>query len=255
MGIIFGIVMGWVAGAVVNYLSDVLPYRRRLSTPFCLACDAPQPVLNYLLWPRRCLSCGWKRTRRAWLVDFVYLGIGAWLWQSAPERLGFWFSLLLLAYFGVVVVIDIEHRLIMHPVSWFGAALGLGLGASMHGVWNAVLGGVAGYGCMFVLYVAGVGLMRLIQRRRGKLVDDTALGFGDVNLSGVLGLVLGWPGVVGGLMFTVFIGGAFSLVYLLVMLVLRRYRAFTALPYGPFLIAGAVIVLFFQKALANLILP
>jgi leader peptidase (prepilin peptidase)/N-methyltransferase len=246
--------MGWVAGSLVNYFSDVLPYRRKLTAPFCLACEAPQRWVNYLFWPRRCPSCSSPRTGRAWWVEVAYIIMGIWLWQSFPEGLGFWLSLLLLTYFGVVVVIDIEHRLILHPVSWFGAVLGIGIGSYLHGVWNAVLGGVVGYGCMFVLFLLGVFLMRLIQRRRGKLVDDTALGFGDVNLSGVLGLLLGWPGVVGGLMFAVFIGGAFSLGYLLLMLAMRRYRAFSAIPYGPFLIAGAVILLFFQKALANLIL-
>ena len=47
----------------------------------------------------------------------------------------------------------------------------------------------------------GVLIIKLINRRRGQPVNDVAFGFGDVNLSGVLGLMLGWPldfGWVGG---------------------------------------------------------
>ena len=39
-------------------------------------------------------------------------------------------------------------------------------------------------------------------------------------------------------------GGLVSLIYLVVMLGLKRYRLFMALPYGPFLVAGAFVLLF-----------
>ena len=73
-----------------------------------------------------------------------------------------------------------------------------------------------------------------------------ALGFGDVNLAGVLGLLLGWPGIVLGLLLAILIGGVVSLVYLVVMAVLRRYHTFMAIPYGPFLIISAILLLYFQ---------
>jgi leader peptidase (prepilin peptidase)/N-methyltransferase len=81
---------------------------------------------------------------------------------------------------------------------------------------------------------------------RGEQIDEDALGFGDVNLSGVLGLLLGWPGITAGLFFAILFGGAVSLLVLLYMLVRRKYHAFQAIPYGPFLVAAAVVVLFFR---------
>jgi len=106
---------------------------------------------------------------------------------------------------------------------------------------------------MYALYVLGAGLLWLVNRMRGQKVDDVALGFGDVNLSGILGLILGWPGIGLGLILAIFIAGAVSLVYLLVMLALRKYRLFAAIPYGPFLIAGAVVLIYFREALQTLI--
>lgn len=94
--------------------------------------------------------------------------------------------------------------------------------------------------------------MRWMSRRSGGIDEDEALGFGDVNLSGVIGLMLGWPGIAAGLILTIFIAGIVSLVYLLIRLLTRRYQAFMAIPYGPFLVASAIILLYFIDTLRSI---
>ena len=79
---------------------------------------------------------------------------------------------------------------------------------------------------------------------RNKETDEEALGFGDVALSGVLGLFLGWPGIIAGLVLAILLGGAGSLIVLIYSLVRRRYHAFMVIPYGPFLIIAAVVLIF-----------
>jgi leader peptidase (prepilin peptidase)/N-methyltransferase len=241
--------IGWVVGVLVNYVADVLPLRRRLVRPFCFACDQPQGWVSYAVWPRKCSHCGQRRSWRAWLVVIIYIILAIWLWEMPAEKLGFLGGLLLLAYFGVVVIIDIEYRLIMHPVSIFGAILALVIGVYLHGWPNTLLGGLAGFGAMWLLYKLGELMMILISKIRGQSIGDVALGFGDVNLSGVLGLLLGWPAIFVGLLLAVLLAGIVSFFYLILMLALRRYRLFTALPYGPFLVAGAGLLIFFREAL------
>jgi leader peptidase (prepilin peptidase)/N-methyltransferase len=89
-------------------------------------------------------------------------------------------------------------------------------------------------------------IIKLIDRARGRPVDDVALGFGDVNLSGVLGIMLGWPLIVISLVLSVLIGGLVSLIYIIIKLITRKYHAFMALPYGPFLVLGAIILIYFR---------
>lgn len=245
--------VGWVIGIVVNYVADVFPLRRRLVRPFCIACDRPQRWVAYALWPRRCTVCGYRRRWRVWVVEVAFIILAVWLWRIPAEKLGFWGGILLLAYFGVVVVIDVEYRLIMHPVSIAGGIMALLIGTYLHGFINSMLGGLAGFGAMWLLYKFGEVIMRLVSRLRGQAVDDVALGFGDVNLSGVLGLLLGWPAILVGLLLAVLLAGVVSMVYLVVMLILRRYRLFTALPYGPFLIASAALLIFFRDGLIRLL--
>lgn len=249
----FILVAGWLAGGLVNYLSDVLPLRRRFTRPFCVQCNQSVPWWNYLFWWHCCPSCGRRASLRVWLVSLIYICASLWLWEAPPGKLGFVAGFILLIYFGVVVVIDLEHRLILHPVSIFGALLGLAVGIYLHGVKWTLLGGIAGFGVMWLLYKLGELVLIVAARLRGQKVYDVALGFGDVNLSGVLGLILGWPGVLVGLGLAIFIGGIVSLLYLVIMILLRRYRVFMAVPYGPFLVVGAMIILYFREALLRLV--
>jgi prepilin signal peptidase PulO-like enzyme (type II secretory pathway) len=82
-----------------------------------------------------------------------------------------------------------------------------------------------------------------------------ALGFGDVNLSGVLGLILGWPLILPTLFLSILIGGVVSLVYMLTMLAFRRYQLLMAIPYGPFLVSGAVLLIFFRDSVLSRLFP
>jgi prepilin signal peptidase PulO-like enzyme (type II secretory pathway) len=241
------IIVGLLLGMLVNYIADVLPLRRKLTRPFCIQCDTTQTWLNYLFWPRKCPTCAHHRSMRTWMVEVFFILASVWMSQFPPAKLGYWLGMLLLAYFGVVVLIDLEYRLIMHPVSIFGAVLGFLLGLFYVGWWRSLLGGVVGFGLMWLLYQLGVLIIKLVKRGRGQLVDEVALGFGDVNLSGVLGLILGWPAILIGLVVAVLVGGLVSLLYLLSKILTRQYQAFMALPYGPFLVIGAGVLIYFRE--------
>jgi prepilin signal peptidase PulO-like enzyme (type II secretory pathway) len=240
------IIVGWLLGMLVNYIADVLPLRRKLTRPFCIQCDTNQPWLNYLVWPRKCATCTHRRSLRTWVVEIFFILASLWMSRYPSANLGYWLGILLLAYFGVVVLMDLEYRLIMHPVSIFGAVLGFLVGLVYVGWWRSLLGGVVGFGLMWLLYQLGVLIIKLVKRRSGPLTDEVALGFGDVNLSGVLGLILGWPAILVGLFVAVLIGGLVSLLYLLFKVLTRQYQALMALPYGPFLIIGAGVLIYFR---------
>jgi leader peptidase (prepilin peptidase)/N-methyltransferase len=186
------------------------------------------------------------------VVELFYIIASVMIWLSPPNHLGYILGVIVLGYFGVVVVIDLEYRLIMHPVSIFGALLGLFVGILQVGWVKALFGGVAGFVIMWLFYMMGILIIKLIDRARGRPVNDVALGFGDVNLSGVLGLMLGWPLIVLSLVISVLIGGLVSLIYIVVNLITGKYHAFMALPYGPFLVLGAVILIYFRDVVLKI---
>ena len=234
---------GFLAGLLVNYLADVLPRYRRFVRPRCPNCGEPYSPAGYLaLQP--CATCGRPRGRRAYLTYAILTAATIFLWIDPSSWLGFWLAYLLLIFLAVVFVIDVEHRLILHPVSIVGAVLGLAIGSFLHGWSVSLLGGAVGFGSMLALYYLGEVFARYMAKRRGLPSDEVALGFGDVNLAGIVGLLLGYPLVIFGLLFAILVGGAFSLVLVIVMLIRRRYEAFTAIPYAPFLILSVIYALY-----------
>ncbi len=243
MDILAPILLGVLAGYVINYISDILPKTRRFSQPTCPHCDMSTPWMDYLFL-RYCHSCGQKRNIRTYSVILVVLTATVYIWLAPPSRTGFWLGYLLLSYLGVVFVIDLEHRLIMHPVSYTGAVLALVIGIYAHGLVPTLLGGAFGFGFMLLLYYLGELFSRYMSKRRGQPIDEVALGFGDVNLSGITGLLLGWPVILAGILFTIFAGGIGSLLVIVYMLLRKRYSAYTPIPYAPFMILTIMFYLY-----------
>jgi len=209
---------------------------------------------------RRCVNCETRRSLRTWIVQIAAVAYFLYFWLFPPNGLGLALGLTVLTYFSIIVVIDIEHRLILHLTSIAGAVLGLVVGILIFSKANGVpfaalksiLGGIAGFVIMFTLYQFGALVARIRTRRMqaaGQTSDDEeALGGGDVFLAGVLGLMLGWPNIILGLTYGALIGGFISVLAIIQLFVKRRYTEnalMTFIPYGPSLILGAFYVLFF----------
>jgi leader peptidase (prepilin peptidase)/N-methyltransferase len=141
----------------------------------------------------------------------------------------------------------------------FGAVLGIIVGTYIHsqtggilrGVGTSLLGGLFGFGVMFLLYQVGARVARFRARRMqaaGQADDEEeALGGGDVYLLGILGLMLGWPFIWNALLLGVLFGGVVSLLLIVVLLMRRRYSnnaLMTFIPYGPYFIVTAFYIMF-----------
>lgn len=237
------ILTGWLAGAALNYLSDVLPLTRSFSPPVCQHCQNPLGWLDFLLI-HNCRSCKKGRSIRTWIVQIASVAAAILIWFLPPEFLGPYLAFFVFFFFALVFIIDVEHRIIMHPVSIAGVILAIPLGIWLNGWLKTVLGGIAGFGIMLALYYFGELFRRAIARARKQPVEEIALGFGDVNLSGVLGLMLGWPRVTANLIFAILLGGLISGGYILFMLIRKKYQAFNAIPYAPFLLIAAVVLFY-----------
>jgi len=257
--LIIPLILGWIAGLLVNYLTDVIPSSPRSRQPNCSHCNSPTSWWDYWLL-RSCRTCKHRRTTRAWLVQFLAIISTIYIWEFPPPRLGFLLGLVLLIYLSIVLIIDLEHRLILHPVSLVGAFLGLGLGILMHGFIPTLGGGFAGFCIMFIFYLFGMLFSRYRTRRMrsaGQAVDDEeALGFGDVNLALILGLILGWPLIWFGLLLGILAGGIISLLIIIWMITARRYKQqamMVFLPYGPYFIISAILLLYLPNLIGALI--
>ncbi len=155
----------------------------------------------------------------------------------------------------LITIIDIEHREIFIVTITPAAVLALlygGLAAERGGDMNpwvaTLLGGLAQGLIIYGIYWSGILFSKLVTWLRSRPVAEEAFGFGDVYLAGVLGLAVGWPGVLLALVLTILIGGAMAGLVMLVTRLQRRYDVY--MPYGPALVLGAVLILLWNQQIA-----
>lgn len=236
--------IGWICTAIINYISDSLPQNGNLSAPVCKNCGAQESFQDILLL-RPCSFCHNYPGIRSWLVLITIPLLFEYLYLFSPSPLGFGVSSLLILFFAIVFIIDVEHREIYTVITLIGGIICLSCGWKLHGMSRTLWGGIAGYAIMFALYWMGIGFNHVLEKIRNIEIDEVALGYGDVTLSGVLGLVLGFPGIAYALLMAILLGGMFAGVMLVMGKIQNKYQSFTAMPYAPFLLIGASILLFF----------
>ena len=144
-------------------------------------------------------------------------------------------SLQLLALRSVFVIVlvqviffDFEHRLILDRVMFPSMALALVASLFNQPWWAGIATGLVA-GLLFLL-LALVG---------AAIFKAEALGFGDVKLALFMGLLLGPLPTIQALFYGVLLAGIVSIGYI----IWRRSMKGT-IAYGPYLSAGALIVLF-----------
>lgn len=234
---------GLIVGAILNVLADNLPARERPSVPHCPECDhrfGPRRwfALARLLPGGRCPHCSAAVDRRHVLVELITAVIFGLLPSLVSRPVDLFFSTAYVAILILIIVIDLEHRLILHKVTFPSTLLALvgSLFISNNSLLLALLGAVLGFVIFYCLYWLG-----------RQLFGPGALGFGDVTLSMTLGAMVGFPYIVFALVMGIMLGGLISFGLIVTgRLSMRSYVA-----YGPFLaMAGIITVLWGEQILS-----
>jgi leader peptidase (prepilin peptidase) / N-methyltransferase len=230
---------GLAIGSFLNVVIYRVPrkesvVRPRSRCPGCgtqLADRDNVPVVSWLLLRGRCRTCGEAISARYPLIE---LACGA-LFVAMALRLGFDWALPAYLVFAAallaITAIDLEHYIIPNRIVYptiFVAVPLLVLAAALGDQWDDLVS--AGVGA-----VLAWGLLLLVH-----LVSPRGMGFGDVRLSFVLGLFLGWLSL-RHVFLGLFLGFLLGSVAGLVLIALRRRGRKDHIPFGPFLAAGAVL--------------
>jgi leader peptidase (prepilin peptidase)/N-methyltransferase len=239
--------LGLLVGALVNQLGSDLPARRGLTRPGCRYCSRIRPywqwvsLPSFLVWRARCPACGAPIGIRRPLVEIGLAATYGYLWLTIGPSVKLLFFLLYAALLALVLITDIERRLILDLVTYPGMALAV-LASIVRPdmtLASALWGGAAGY--LFFLAAYAVG---------NKVFGRGALGYGDIKLAAFVGLATGFPLIVIALFLTIVIGAGITL-----LLLLTRVRHLgDHVPYGPFLVAGAAVALLWGYPLWDLAL-
>ncbi|MBF0522630.1 MAG: prepilin peptidase [Candidatus Omnitrophica bacterium] len=259
---IFIFVLGLVFGSFLNVCIVRMPKEESVVWPgsHCPSCKKALawndniPLLSYLFLGGRCRSCRMTISPRYFIVELL-TGIMFVLFYSY-----FGLNRILIPYltmvcgFIIATFVDFEHRIIPDEVSIGGMCVGLIFSALMpelhgvsvtghhvflahlHSLGLSLLGVLIGGGCIY-----GMGLLGDF------LFKKESMGGGDVKLLAMVGAFLGWQQAILAFFIAPFFGAIFGII--------EKIRTKdTTIPYGPFLVLGSLISLFFGNRIIMMIL-
>ena len=239
-------VFGLAIGSFMTVVAARVPAGESIVRPrsACPTCGAEirnrdnVPVLGWLLLRGRCRDCGSKIPVRYPLLE---LSTAAVIVGSFLVYDDLWVTVAvasLLALMPVISVIDIEHRIIPNAIVYpaliaFPVYLGVAkLAGAPVDLMRMAIGFLAYGGALFVI--------ALISR---------GMGMGDVKLAALIGIVLGALslGQVAVAAGAAILLGGLGAILALILGVGRR----GAIPFGPFLAAGAIVAAFWGPQIAD----
>jgi leader peptidase (prepilin peptidase)/N-methyltransferase len=258
-------VFGTLIGSFLNVVVWRTPRGESLVRPasHCPNCEHPIrardniPVVSWMLLRGKCRDCGVRISGRYPLVELgtgvFFAAVAAWAVISGAigspgaiaSNVAFVLALVAFLYLAAISValafIDLEsHRLpnaIVLPAYLVGVAL-LGASALVSGSLPALATAGIGMAALFLLYFALT------------VAYPGGMGFGDVKLAGVLGLYLGYLGW-GELAVGAFAAFALGGIFGIALLIARRAKRKSRIPFGPWMLAGAWVGIFSGAQLSS----
>ena len=243
---------GIAIGSFLNVCIDRLPSGTSLiSLPS--HCDACQhrlspldliPVFSYLYLRGHCRYCQARIPLRVLLVELLS-GV---LFLLAFWRFGLSSEFVFTAFWGciflIIIFIDWEHKLILNKVTYPAVVVALIILAvdsllkdsalfsniiflPQPSILSGLIGGAIGFAFFLIVF----------------LINPRGLGMGDIKLAFLIGLVTGFPIVIGALLIGIVLGGVVAVVLLLLKIKGRK----DAIPYGTFLGIGPIVTLLWGR--------
>ena len=200
------------------------------------------PVLSFILLKRCCRYCSQKISFQYPLVElamgFLFV-LAFWRFGLGPDL---FFLLLILSFLAVIFIYDLKHYII--PDSMVFSAIIVAFLYQLSRVLDFRLISEFSFQALdfkiilsplLSAFAAAFFFFSIFFISRGKW-----MGFGDVKLAFLMGLMLGWPNILLALFLSFLIGAIIGLG-----LVSRGRKTMKSeVPFGPFLVSGTLIALF-----------
>ncbi len=237
--ILLFLVLGSSLGSFFNVCIYRLPAKKSILYPpsYCPSCETPIPkwlnipLIGFFLTRGKCRKCGSKIHWHYPLVEFLTFFLLFMLYFRLGSEFSFIFFKysVLICFFIIIFFIDSFHKIIPDILSL--PLILLGLLASFHpandvSTVTSLIGGASGFLFFY-----------LISFSYWKLTGKMGVGGGDIKLITGIGTFLG----VVGLLFSVLVSSIMAVIILLLI----RHNFKKEFPFGPFLIIGTLIYIFF----------
>jgi prepilin signal peptidase PulO-like enzyme (type II secretory pathway) len=234
-----------VGGLIVGSFLNAVIYRLHTGQSFwfdrsiCPHCKHPLaaidliPLVSFIWLSGRCRYCGKKISWQYPLVELITGVVFVLLTTHySLQTTDFWFYMVMASVFIVVAVYDYKHYLILDKVVFPALILVL--------IWN-IFNNQFVSGLVGALIVSGFFALQFFISK-GKWI-----GFGDVKLGLLLGSLFGIKLSIVTLLLAYFSGAVVGIG----LIILGRKKFSSALPFGVFLSASAIIVMIYGDQISS----
>ena len=251
---IFIFIFGLCFGSFLNVCIYRIPKKESIAInpSHCTACGKKIrfyeniPVISWLCLRGKCSNCREKISAIYPVVEIITGIIILLLWQQAKNTAHPLSQILLYINLTFLFIpaffIDIKYHIIpnklTYPVILISFVLSFSFPElmSVNSKYHALLLSVEGFLAAGFLLGTFAFLGKLLCKK-------TVIGWGDVKYIAALGAAFGifshaWPGI---LIISAWIGAIFGLL----LIIVRRKKWSEALPFGPFLVIGSYLWIFF----------
>jgi len=243
------ILLGLAVGSFLNVLIlrfDELKTIWRIRS-HCLNCKKAIrwydliPFFSYFILGGKCRDCKKPISIQYPLVEGLTAVLFAGIyWQYNLT----WQALLLAIIVAILIVIavyDILHLEIPDILTYLGILFSLGfVFLNLLSNFEFRMSNLIPYGYAVLIGAGFLGFLVIVSRQKW-------MGAGDILMGVLMGVLLGMPNILVGLFFAFVLGSIVGLV----LIAAKKKTLKDAVPFGPFLVAGTLIALFWGEKLVN----
>jgi len=249
---IFIIVMGGLWGSFANVCIYRLPQDKGVVSgrSYCPKCKTQIswydniPILSYLLIQGKCRKCKKQISKQYLVVELlsVLSFVAAYFFYGITVTT-LLFIILALAFI-VIFFIDLKHYIIPNNITFPLMFLGFvksfdpNLIELFPNYINSLIGGVIGYGIIWVI----IFVYKILRNKEG-------MGLGDAKLLSAIGFWFGWIAIP----FILFLSSVIALLSVIPSLLKNSKTMSSQIPFGPYIIVGTLVYLFFENSFKLLI--
>ena len=243
----FGLTVGSFLNSIIYRFQTGAPHQLLfksgggLSRSFCPYCKHQLswqdliPIFSFLILRGKCRYCGKKISLQYPLVELATAFLFLLIFLTSINVWTGVYLLVILCFLIIIFVYDLKHYLIPDKIIY--PTIGI-----------AFLYQIIIHNSQFILqylisaFGAAVFFLTIVLISRGKW-----MGAGDIKLAFFIGLFLGWPNILVALFLAFFIGAIIGIG----LIASHKKSLRSEVPFGPFLVAGTLIALFWGQSIIN----
>ncbi len=252
MDYLFVIILGGLWGSFANVCIYRLPLDKGVVSgrSYCPKCKKQItwkdniPIISYLLLSGKCRKCKKPISSQYALVEFLSILFFTIIYFIHGITLTTLLLMILSLSFIIIFFIDLKHFIIPNEITFSMMALGFiksfdpNLNTIFPNYINSLIGGFLGYGIIWsIIY-----FYKQVRKKEG-------MGLGDAKLFAVVGFWFGWLSIP----FIIFLSSIIALLSVVPSLLKNSRTMSSQIPFGPYIITGTLIYLFFQNSFKSLL--